>query len=251
MLTQETALAQSKLLLPPLEKQLAQQRDLLTYLSGRFPSEAPSQTFAFASLELPADLPLSLPSQLVEQRPDVRAAEAEVHAAAAQIGVATADLLPQFTLDAALGTVAGGGFWSLAAGAAQPFFQGGALVHRKRAAEAAYDEAAAKYRSTVLGAFQNVADALRALELDADAFRAALEAKRLAEQNLAIARRQLELGDISYFSLITVQQAYQQSSLAVVQAQANRYADAVALLQSLGGGGWWTVESVAPDRTIR
>ena len=247
VIAQRVTLAQTQATLAPLRKQLAQQRNLLTALAGRFPSDEVAERFEFASFELPVELPVSLPSRLVEQRPDVRSAEAQLHAASAQVGVALANMLPQFTISADVGSVAseirslfgsGSGFWMVGVNAAQPLFHGGALLHRKRAAEAAYDQAAAQYRATVIGALQNVADALRALQFDAIALKAALDAKLLAEESLAIARRQLELGDISYLGLLTAEQAYQQTVLALVQAQANRYADTAALFQALGGG-WW------------
>ncbi len=253
VIAQRTVLAQTRAALAPLKKQLAQQRDLLTALAGELPANEVAEKFELASLQLPAELPVSLPSKLVEQRPDVRAAEAQLHAAAAQVGVATANLLPQFTLNANMGSVAstlgslfssGTGFWSLAGSVTQPLFQGGALVHRKRAAEAAYDQAAAQYRATVIGAFQNVADSLRALQQDGEALQAALEAKSLAEDSLGIARKQVELGDISYLSLLNSEQAYQQALVALVQAQAGRYADTAALFQALGGG-WWNAQPQA------
>jgi len=247
VIAQVAALAQTKAMLPPLQKQLAQQRDLIAALAGRFPSDAPGEKFDLSSLQLPQELPLTLPSKLVEQRPDVRAAEEQLHSASAQIGVAKANMLPQFTLSAAGGSMAtqvsqlfksGNGFWTLAGGITQPLFEGGALLHKKRAAEAAYDEAAAQYRGTVIAAFQNVADTLQALQFDADALQAAAEAERSASDSLAISRRQVELGDIGYVSLLAAEQTYQQASLNLVQAQANRYADTAALFQALGGG-WW------------
>jgi NodT family efflux transporter outer membrane factor (OMF) lipoprotein len=192
-------------------------------------------------------VPLGLPSVLVEQRPDVRSAEEQLHAASAEIGVAAANLLPQFTLSANAGSVAtamgqlfksGNVFWSLAAGVTQPLFDGGTLLHRKRAAEAAYDAAAAQYRATVVGAFQNVADALQALQFDADAMHDAAVAQASAKDSLEIARRQLELGDISTVALLAADQTYQQAVVALVQVQANRLADTAALFQALGGG-WW------------
>jgi len=252
LIAQRAVLAQAQATLAPLGKQLAQQRNLLTALAGSLPGDEVEQQFSFDDLKLPQEIPVSLPSKLVEQRPDVRAAEAQLHAASAQIGVATANMLPQFSINANIGSVAttlgslftgGSGFWAVAGNVAQPIFQGGALLHRKRAAEAAYDQAAAQYRSTVIGAFQNVADALRALQFDAIALKASLDAKLLAEDSLGIARRQLELGDISYLALLSAEQAYQQSVIALVQAQANRYADTAALFQALGGG-WW---NRAPD----
>ena len=252
-LAQEAAVAQTRALLPPLRKQLAQQRDLLVALAGQLPSETSLDAFELSALQLPQEVPVGLPSDLVEQRPDVRAAEEQLHAASAEIGVATANLLPQFTLSANAGGVAttlgqlfksGNLFWNLAAGVTQPLFDGGTLLHRKRAAEAAYDVAAAQYRGTVVGAFQNVADALQALQFDADALHEAVAAQTSAASSLAIAKHQLELGDISAVALLAADQTYQQALIAQVQAQANRLADTAALFQALGGG-WWS----RPDAT--
>jgi NodT family efflux transporter outer membrane factor (OMF) lipoprotein len=256
VVAQQATLAQAQATLPPLQKQLALERDLLTALLGRLPSEEPGERFELASLHLPQDLPVSLPAQLVEQRPDVRAAEAAWHAASAQIGVAVANRLPNITLSAAGGSTAteigrlftpGNGFWSLAASLTQPIFEGGTLLHKERAARAAYDQAAAQYRSTVVTAFQNVADALRALQFDATALQAAAAAERAAAESLAIARRQLQLGAISYVALLSAENAYQQARLALVQAQANRFADTAALFQALGGG-WWNRSDVTATR---
>jgi len=247
VVAEEAALAQTQATLPPLEKQLAQQRDLLARLIGAFPSETLSARFELASLQLPRELPVSLPSKLVEQRPDVRSAEEQMHAASAAVGVAIANRLPNITLgaDSASNAVAisnlfapGTGSWSLAAGVTQPVFQGGTLRHRQRAAEAAYDQAAAQYRSTVLSAFQNVADTLHAIQCDADALKAAVVAEQAASKSLEIAHRQLELGDIGYLSLLNAEQTYQQATLNRIQAVENRYVDTAALLAALGGG-WW------------
>jgi NodT family efflux transporter outer membrane factor (OMF) lipoprotein len=254
---QKALLAQAQGNLVQLQKQLALQRDLLTALAGRFPSEEVTEKFELASLQLPSDLPVSLPSKLVEQRPDVRAAEEQLHAASAQIGVAVSNMLPQFMLTASAGSVAtslsdlftsGSGLWSLAAGVTQPIFQGGALLHRKRAAEAAYDETAALYRSTVITAFQNVADTLRALQYDADALSAATTAEQAAAESLDLAREQMRLGDISYLALLAAEQTYMQALVALVQAQANRYADTVALFQALGGGWWNRGDTISYER---
>jgi outer membrane protein TolC len=141
----------------------------------------------------------------------------------------------------------GNGFWSVAASVTQPIFAGFTLLHRQRAAEAAYDQAAAQYRSTVLTAFQNVADVLRALQSDADAVAANLAAEKAAAESLAIARRQIELGDVSYLFLLTAQQAYQQALIARIQAQGNRLADTAALYQALGGGWWNRTDGSAPS----
>jgi NodT family efflux transporter outer membrane factor (OMF) lipoprotein len=251
---QEAALAQSQAMLPPLDKQLAQQRDLLARLVGRFPSETIVETFELSSLQLPQELPVSLPSKLVEQRPDVRAAEEQLHEACADIGVSVANRLPNITLSANLGSSAlavsqlftsGTGFWGLAANLTQPIFQGGTLLHRQRAAEAAYDQARAEYRGTVLSAFQNVADTLHAIQSDADALKAAVAAEHAAAKSLAIVRRQLELGDVSYLALLNAEQTYQQALINLVQALANRFADTAALFQALGGG-WWNRSDLAP-----
>jgi len=255
---QETALAQMEAALPPLEKQLAQQRNLLAVLAGRLPSEAIAQQFDFDSLKLPEDLPLSLPARLAEQRPDIRAAEAQLHAASAQIGITRAARLPNVALTASLGSAAldtatlfksGTGFWSIGADLVQPIFHGGSLMHQERAAEAAYDQAAAQYRSTVLTAFQNVADTLHAIDADARLLRAATAAERAANHSLEIARRQRELGVIGIPAVLQAEQAQQQAVIALVQARAARYADTVALLQALGGG-WWSTENV-PDSIDR
>ena len=136
-------------------------------------------------------------------------------------------------------------FWTLAGSLMQPIFRGGALMNREIAARAAYDQAAAQYRSTVISAFQNVADVLTALQTDADALQKAVIAERATARSLAITRQRLELGDINFLLLLNAQQAYQQALISVVQAQANRYADTAALFQALGGG-WWNREDVAP-----
>lgn len=250
---QEAALAQAQQALPPLQKQLAQQRDLLTALAGRFPSQEVAEQFDLAGLQLPLDLPVSLPGKLIEQRPDVRAAEESMHSASALIGVAVAARLPQITLTANLGNSAntaanmftpGTNFWTIAGGLTAPIFDAGTLLHKQRAAQAAFDQAAAQYRSTVLTAFQNVADALRALQADADALNAAVAAERAASRSLDIVRRQLDLGQVAYLALLNAQNAYQQTRLALVQAEANRLADTAALFQALGGG-WWNRADVA------
>jgi len=253
----EATLAQAQATLSPLQKQLAVQRDLLTALIGRLPSQEPAEKFELASLQLPQDLPVSLPSKLVEQRPDIQSAEAQLHAASAQIGVAIAAQHPQFTLTANAGTVAnqigqlfitpGTAFWTVAGNMAQTIFDAGTLLHKKRAADAAFDQAVAMYRSTVITAFQNVADALHALESDAETLKAAYAAERAAFKSLEIARRQLQLGAIGYLGLLTTQNTYQTALVALVQAQAARYADTAALFQALGGG-WWNREDVPPQK---
>ena len=247
VVTQETALAQSQLILPPLERDLAKQRNLLAFLTGRFPSETNLETFQLGSFRLPRRLPLSLPADLVRQRPDIRTAEANLRAANAQIGVAIANRLPQITLTGNKGSTAeklsqlfspGTGFWMIAGNVAQTVFDAGTLENKQRAAEEATNQAVAQYRSVVLAAFQNVADVLRALQADARAVTAAAAAERSAQRNVDLVRRQVEQGQVNIALLIQAQQAFLQALLAHVDAQASRLADTVALFQALGGG-WW------------
>jgi NodT family efflux transporter outer membrane factor (OMF) lipoprotein len=241
---QEAALAQLESTLPPLNRQLQTSHDLLAVLTGRLPADFMAVHFELDDLILPTDLPLGIPSELVQRRPDVRAAEAQLHSATAQVGVAMASLLPQVTITAEAGSSAtamadlfkaGTGFWSVGASLTQTLFQGGTLIHRKRAADAALDQAGASYRSAVLTAFQNVADALHALESDADALAAAEHAMSAARKSLDVARQQLALGAVSYLALVSAEQAYQQALIQTIQARANRYADTAALFQALGG----------------
>lgn len=246
LLTLSAQLDQTRATLPPLERNLAQTRHLLAVLSGKLPSEAVLPEFELDQLVLPQELPLSVPSRLARQRPDIRASEALLHEASAQVGVATADLYPKIELSGSVGAQAaqvhklfdGPAVWSLAAGLAQPLFHGGALEAKRRAAMAAYEQAQAQYRQTVLLAFEDVADALRALEFDAKALAAQADAEASARESLALAERQFRLGGVSAVALLVAQQQYQQARLALAAAQATRYADTAALFQSLGGG-WW------------
>jgi len=250
-LAQESLLAQQVATLPPLVKQAGQLRDQLAVLAGRFPSQAPDDHFALSELKLPETLPVSLPSELVRQRPDVLQAEENMHAASAQIGVAVANRLPNITLTANAGSSAvaidklftsGTGFWGLGAAATAPLFQGGTLLHQERAARAAYVQAAEQYRSTVLTAFQNVADTLTALQQDAESLKAAATAADDAQATLELSQRQWKDGYISYLTLLSAEQAYQQARINLVQAQANRFSDTAALFQALGGGWWHRTE---------
>jgi NodT family efflux transporter outer membrane factor (OMF) lipoprotein len=247
VLTQESAEAQTAATLPPLQKQLGQARDALTALLGQLPSEEPEETFRLDELTLPGDLPVSLPSKLVEQRPDIRQAEENLHIASAQAGLALADMLPQFMISANMGSsalkigellAAGNSYWSAGASLTQTLFDAGALLHRHRAADAALDQAGAQYRAAVILACQNVADSLRALLADADALKASAAASSAAKAAFDLARQQRELGTISFVAVLNAEQIYQQAELALVQAQANRYSDTAALFQALGGG-WW------------
>jgi len=255
VLTQQATLLATEATLPPLQKQLAQTRNQLTALAGRFPSQEIDATFDLDHLTLPGELPVSLPSSLVAQRPDVLAADATLHAASANIGVAIANELPQFSITGQAGTTALGfsnlfspasAVWSIAGSVAQTVFDGGTLLHKRRAAEAEFAQAAAQYRSTVIKAFQNVADALRALQFDARQQQAQATAERTALDSLNLARQQFQFGAITYLTLLDAQRTYQQAHINLVQAEANRYADTAALFQAVGGG-WWHRSDVTPD----
>jgi NodT family efflux transporter outer membrane factor (OMF) lipoprotein len=250
---QEAALGQAKMLLPPLHKQLEQTRDLIRALVGNLPSQEVPETFQLDALQLPPELPLSLPARIIEQRPDVRAAEAQLHAANAQVGVAVAAMLPQFSITGTLGGNAdefgwlfrtGGSYWTLMGNVTQPLFEGGTLLHRKRAAGAALKQAAAQYQNTVITAYQNVADTLHASLSDADALAADVRAENAAKLSYDLAQRQMQAGYVNYLFLLSAETAYRQTLLTRVQAQAARYGDTVALFQALGGG-WWNRPAVA------
>ncbi|MEN6587193.1 MAG: efflux transporter outer membrane subunit [Sulfuricella sp.] len=247
VLAQRTQVAQTRATLPALEKALAQTHHQLAVYAGRFPSEPGLPEFQLESLQLPQELPLSLPSSLVRQRPDIRANEALWHEASARIGVATASLFPQLNLSGSLGFQAfeignllssSARIWSIGAALSIPIFNGGALQARRRGAIAAYEQAGEQYRATVLAAFQNVADVLRALDTDAAALRAQADAEAAARESLELVSRQYEVGASSYLALLDAQRTHQQSRLSLVQAEAARYADTAALFQALGGG-WW------------
>lgn len=253
VLAQDAALAAAEQLLPPLEKQLAQQRDLLTALAGQLSANEIEQRFDLAHLRLPANLPISLPGKLVDQRPDVRAAEAAMHTASAQVGVTIAARLPNIVLSANGGSTAfnwaqsftpGTGFYTLAASATAPIFDGFTLYNRQKAAEAALDQAEAQYRATVITAFQNVADALRALQSDARAMRAARRAEETAKASLDIVQKQLNAGQVNQLAVLNAQQTYLTASVIRVQTEANRLADTAALFMALGGG--WPAACTTP-----
>lgn len=247
VLSQETLVAQTRASLPPLQQSLDQTRHQLAVLAGKPPSDTGVPEFRLSMFTLPQTLPVSVPSSLVRQRPDILAADATLHQASAQVGVATANLYPQLTLSASYGPEAltpAGLFksadmiWSLGAGLTQPIFHGGQLNAQKRAAQAAFDQANAQYRQTVLLAFQNVADTLRALEHDATGLSAQTQAWRAARDTLDLTRGQFRVGGVSYLALLDAQRQYQQTVVNRTQAQAARYADTAALFQALGGG-WW------------
>jgi NodT family efflux transporter outer membrane factor (OMF) lipoprotein len=255
---QEAALAQVAATLPPLRKALQQNRDLLSALVGAYPSEEPREIFKLIDLHLPLDLPISLPSQLIEQRPDIRSSQEQLHAASAQIGIALANLLPNFTITGNVGYIntALAGllapqnlFWLIGGNVAQTVFDGGALLHQLRGAKDTYNAAAWSYRGTVIAAVQNVTDSLRALQNDADALKAARDFERAAKVSFDLARQQMQTGNANVLILLTAQQTYLQAAIQVVQARAARLSDTVALYQALGGG-WWNRTEQPPEKAL-
>jgi NodT family efflux transporter outer membrane factor (OMF) lipoprotein len=250
VLAQRAQLAQSQAALPALEKNLSFARHQLAVLVGKFPSEIQLPEFEFDSMSLPQELPVTMPSVLVRQRPDIRAAEAVLHSASAEIGVATANLYPRITLTGSYGFTSnsignlfdnGSIVWNFGAGLLQPLFYGGALTAKRRAAIAVYDQALAQYRLTVLQSFQNVADVLRALEADALTLQAQATAEMAARESLDLTQKQHQLGAVSYLALLNAQRQYQEAHIFLVQAQAARFADSAALFTALGGG-WWNID---------
>ena len=250
VLAAQSNLAAVRATLPALEKQLAAVQNQLAVYLGKLPSEFAGSGFDLTELQLPQELPLSVPAQLVRQRPDVRAAEARLHQASALIGVATANLLPQVSINGSFGSQATDSaqlfkdsIWSIGAGVTQPLFHGGELTAKRRAAIAAYDQAAADYRLAVLTAYQNVADALTALQSDAQGLQAQYVAMSSAKENLSLVERQYALGSVSYLNLLIAQRQYQQSRINYSQALASRYQDTAALFLALGGN--WDDAAIA------
>jgi NodT family efflux transporter outer membrane factor (OMF) lipoprotein len=252
---QEAQAAEVAATLPPLLKAETQNRNLLATLVGQFPGQTATPDLKLDALTLPQDLPVTLPSGLVAQRPDVLQAEANLHAASAQIGVAEANQLPNFELTANAGRSAevirdvfhsGAGFWNLGLAATTPIFQGGALLHQQRAAKANYAQAAEQYRGTVLTGVQNVADTLAALKQDADTLQAAAAGEVSAKRAFDISQEQWKVGYASYLTLLSAEQSYQEASITAIQARADRYLDTIALYQALGGG-WWRRAELAKD----
>jgi NodT family efflux transporter outer membrane factor (OMF) lipoprotein len=250
-------LATTEATLPPLRAQIAITRNQLATYLGTTPAELEMSPLKLDAVALPQDVPLSLPSRLVDQRPDIRAASAQLHAASAQVGVATANMLPQITLSGSAGSQAlragdlfssGTGAWSLGLNLAQPLFHGGELLHRKRAAQAGLDKAVADWQQTVLTAFQNVADSLEALQYDAQTLAAQALAERDAARQLELVRQQYQFGATGYLNLLDAQRSYQQALIALIKARAARLADTAALYAALGGG-WHGGATDTPSST--
>ena len=239
-------LTHSQITLDAMAKSLKQQHDLIAALNGDFPNQ-PTPPLTLKGLQLPDDIPVSLPAELTNHRPDMRAAEANWHAACAQYGLALANRFPSLSLSGNVGSSAtalhqlftsGQGIWAIAAQVTQPLFDGGTLRHRQRAAAAAMAQAAASYRSVVVTAFQNVADTLHALTLDAQTLDKNQRALARANRSLTISQHQFAFGDLANTALQQAIVDQAQAEMAVIQAQANQLSDTVALFQALGGG-WW------------
>lgn len=246
-------LAATEATLPPLRKQLSATQDQLATYLGITPAQLRLKPIELANVTLPQDVPVSLPSKIVEQRPDIRASSAQLHAATAQVGVSIADMLPQITLSGSGGSQAlhsgdlfksGSGAWSIGLNLLQPIFHGGELLHRKRAAQAAMDAAVADWQQTVLTAFQNVADSLQALDFDAQGLAAQNTAEQSASKRLDLTRTQYHVGAVDYLNLLDAERTYQQARIALIQARAARLSDTAAFYAALGGG--W---NDATDRT--
>jgi len=244
LLAQRTSLAQTRTLLPALQKALAQMRHQLAMLTGVLPDNTDLPKIEMAKLVLPAEIPITLPSTLTQRRPDVRAAEASLHQANAQVGVATSNLYPKLALSASYGTEvikiadlfnAGSAIWGMAAGLTQPIFRAGELRARKRVAMANFDQAAALYRQSVLSAFVDVADAMLAIEMDGRQLVLQQQAGALAVETLGIVREQHKQGVVSYLGLLDAQKRYQQTRINLIKARAAMLNDSAALIFSLGG----------------
>ena len=252
--TQQAQVAEAQTVLVPLQTQLAQARDQIAAYLGRAPSEVALPSITLDALTLPATVPVSLPSSLLEQRPDILAAEATLHAQTALLGVDIAQRLPQVTLTATVGSAAAdihqlfsptNGLWSVVTQAVQPIFDAGQLLHRQRAQRAAMLQAAAQWRGTVVGAFQNVADVLAQLRNDAVNLQYAQIAAEAGQRGLSLASLQYRLGGVSYLSVLTAEQTEQTAVITLIRAQAARYADTALLFQALGGG-WWHRHDLPP-----
>jgi NodT family efflux transporter outer membrane factor (OMF) lipoprotein len=250
VLSLRSQLASYEATIPQLEQKFTQSAHLLAALTGHVPAEWSAPNVSLSDLTLPADLPVSVPSALVRQRPDILAAEAVAHAASANIGVATAALLPHFTLSGSLEAAsnstripfpANGRAWSAGADATAPVFEGGALWFKRKAAIENYRQAMALYRQTVLGAFEQVADSLRALDHDAQTLQAEEEALAAAEQALRLIQANYQAGLATYLDVLNADAQYHQAHIADIQAITLRYQDTVALFAALGGG-WWNAE---------
>ena len=252
VLSQEATLAQAKATLAPLQKQLAQQRNQLMAYLGRLPNQDRGEHVTLAALKLPRKLPVSLPSSLVRQRPDIRQAESTLHQATATVGVGIANLLPQVTLSGSYGASGPERLfspttlvWDAASSVSQKLIDGGTLYHTKEANVASFEQDLSLYKSTVITAFQNVSDSLRAIQYDAEALKAQAAAEKATADSLTMAIEQFKSGAVPYANVITAQQSYLNARVSRIKSQATRFTDTAALFQALGGG-WWNRQDETP-----
>jgi NodT family efflux transporter outer membrane factor (OMF) lipoprotein len=253
VLSLRSQLAATEATLPPLKQKLSQTEHLLATLVGHLPAEWTSPQVDLADLTLPSDLPITLPSELVRQRPDILAAEAQLHSASADIGVATAALFPSFTLNGTYGLNNTSiedlfknmsSFWSLGANLTSPLFHGGTLSAKRRAAIEGYNQSLANYRQTVLSAFAQVADTLRALEHDAETLHAQSQSLSTAEEALRLIQANYQAGIANYLQVLIANSQYHQAKIGYLNALTQRFQDTVALFVALGGGWWDAKEKV-------
>jgi len=256
LLSIQTQQATIEATLPPLRQQLAHTRHLLATLAGQAPADWAPPQITLSELKLPDDLPVSLPSDLVRQRPDILTAEAQLHSASAQIGVATAAMFPSFALNANYGFnstslsslfASNAAFWTMGAALATPVIQGPTLWYQRKAAIDAYQQAAANYRQTILGALAQVADALDALQHDAETVRAQSQALSTAAEALRLIQANYQAGTINYLQVLIADYQYEQATLGYIQAVGQRFQDTAALFVALGGG-WWNSPRSTLDR---
>jgi len=251
-LSVRSLIAANQALLAPLEQNASHAAHLLATLEGVVPSKATLPDIDLTGLSLPMDLPVSLPSDLVRQRPDILSAEALMHVASANIGIATAAMYPSFSLSGTYGgastTLANlsavSKFWSVGPTATTPVFQGNSLWYVRRAAIDAYQQSQATYRQTVLGAFEQVADSLKALEHDAEGLQAQIDAQRAAGEALNLVQANYRAGLVAYLDVLAADAQFHQATIAYLQAVAQRHQDTVALFVALGGG-WWNEQRPA------
>jgi NodT family efflux transporter outer membrane factor (OMF) lipoprotein len=253
----QSQLAATEATLPPLRQRMDQAEHLLASLTGHLPADRALPEMDLTQLTLPADLPVTLPSELVRQRPDILESEAQLHSASANIGVATAAMFPSFTLSGSFGQASntggallqsGGSVWALGADVTAPLFRGGTLSHQRKAAIQAYQAALANYRQSVLGAFEQVADTLRALEHDAETVDAQSRAMEAAGGALKLVQANYQAGLANYLQVLVADAQYHQASIAYLQARAQRFQDTTALFVALGGGWWNGAEDVVGRR---
>ena len=258
VLLQQTQLAQTQASLPPLQSALAQENHALAVLVGKPTSQQKLPIINLDKIVLPKNLPVTLPSSLVAQRPDIQASSALLHAASANIGVAIANILPDFTISGNYGYnsletgdlfTKKNNVWGYGAGVTQPIFHGGGLTYAKYAVDSAYNAALGNYHEVVLMAFQNVADALTNLTIDAVAYQRSYQAAKSAKSTFGVTTQQFDFGGVNYLSLLDSQEQYLETQLQLIKAQATRYSDTVALYQALGGG-WWNHPLVAPQKVM-